>query len=118
MTHPLPQTHLSIQGHLESRRAHPAGKHIGRPVIDLRTRAALRPAEHVNEVEPPEPRFGRLKALLAKLRRDERGAVTAEYAIVIMAGVAFAGLLVAIIRSDEIRAMLVNLVQSALGTTG
>ena len=50
--------------------------------------------------------------------RDERGAVTAEYAIVIMAAVAFAGLLVAIMRSGEIRAMLVDLVQNALGSAG
>lgn len=63
------------------------------------------------------PRGGaavRLRRLLA----DERGAVTAEYAIVIMAAVAFAGLLVAIMRSDEIRAMLVRLVENALGTGG
>ena len=50
--------------------------------------------------------------------RGERGAVTAEYAIVIMAAVAFAGLLVAIMRSGEIRAMLVELVQNALGSAG
>lgn len=49
---------------------------------------------------------------------DERGAVTAEYAIVIMAAVAFAGLLVAIMRSDAIREMLVKLVENALGTGG
>lgn len=52
------------------------------------------------------------------LRRDERGAVTAEYAIVIMAAVAFAGLLVAIMRSSEIRAILVQLVENALGAAG
>lgn len=50
--------------------------------------------------------------------RDDRGAVTAEYAIIIMAGVAFAGLLVAIMRSGEIRQMLVDLVQNALGSAG
>lgn len=49
---------------------------------------------------------------------DERGAVTAEYAIVIMAAVAFAGLLVAIMRSGEVRQMLVDLVQNALGSAG
>lgn len=48
----------------------------------------------------------------------ELGAVTAEYAIVIMAAVAFAGLLVAIMRSAEIRAMLVKLVEDALGAAG
>ena len=52
------------------------------------------------------------------LRSDERGAVTAEYAVVILAGVAFAGLLVAVIRSEEIRKILVDLVQNALGSAG
>lgn len=61
---------------------------------------------------PPRPRERRT------LLQDERGAVTAEYAIIIMAAVAFAGLLVAIMRSSEIRAMLVQLVQNALGSSG
>ncbi|WP_243752104.1 DUF4244 domain-containing protein [Leucobacter weissii] len=52
------------------------------------------------------------------MNEDERGAVTAEYAIVIMAAVAFAGLLVAIMRSGEIRQLLVELVQNALGAAG
>lgn len=47
---------------------------------------------------------------------EDTGAITAEYAVVIMAAVAFAGLLVAIMQSGEVRAMLVDLVQSALGT--
>lgn len=50
--------------------------------------------------------------------RDDRGAVTAEYALVILAAVAFAGVLVAIMRSEEVRAMLVELVQRALGAAG
>ena len=49
---------------------------------------------------------------------DEHGAVTAEYAIIIMAAVAFAGLLVAIMRSGEIRGMLVQLVENALSAAG
>lgn len=49
---------------------------------------------------------------------DERGAVTAEYALVIMAGVAFAGVLIAIMRSSEVRSMLLDLVQNALGSAG
>ncbi|WP_369795289.1 DUF4244 domain-containing protein [Leucobacter sp. G161] len=49
---------------------------------------------------------------------DERGAVTAEYALVIMAAVAFAGLLIVIMRSEEVRAMLLSLVQNALGSAG
>lgn len=49
---------------------------------------------------------------------DETGAVTAEYAVIIIAAVAFAGVLVAIMRSDEVRSMLVDLVQRALGSAG
>ena len=56
------------------------------------------------------------------LRNDaldgDRGAVTAEYAVIIMAAVAFAGLLVVILGSDEVRGMLVDLVQRALGSAG
>ncbi len=52
------------------------------------------------------------------LLRDDRGAVTAEYAVIIMAAVAFAGVLVAIMRSGEVRAFLVNLVEQALNSAG
>ena len=46
--------------------------------------------------------------------RDDAGAATAEYAIATLAAVGFAGLLVAILRSDEVRAMLLDLVHRAL----
>ena len=52
------------------------------------------------------------------LARDERGAATAEYAIVIMAAVGFAGLLVVILRSGEVQAILTDLVQRALNSAG
>ncbi|MBM7026205.1 DUF4244 domain-containing protein [Clavibacter zhangzhiyongii] len=42
------------------------------------------------------------------------GAATAEYAIATMAAVAFAGLLVVILQSDEVRGMLLDLVRRAL----
>jgi hypothetical protein len=45
---------------------------------------------------------------------SDRGAITAEYAIATMAAVAFAGLLVLIMRSEEVRTILFNLVASAL----
>lgn len=45
---------------------------------------------------------------------DESGAATAEYAITTMAAVAFAGLLVIIMRSDEVRGILTDLVRRAL----
>ena len=43
---------------------------------------------------------------------DETGAATAEYAIATMAAVGFAGLLVVIMRSDEVRTILFDLVKS------
>jgi Flp pilus assembly pilin Flp len=55
--------------------------------------------------------------MMARLR-DETGAATAEYAIVIMAAVGFAGLLVVILRSGEVQAILTDLVQRALNSAG
>lgn len=55
---------------------------------------------------------GQLRAFIS----DERGAVTAEYAILIMAAVAFAGVLVVIMRSGEVQQMLTDLVQNALNS--
>lgn len=49
--------------------------------------------------------------------RDDTGAATAEYAIATMAAVGFAGLLVVIMRSDEVRGILFDLVKSALTFT-
>ncbi|MBH0110831.1 DUF4244 domain-containing protein [Salinibacterium sp. NG22] len=46
--------------------------------------------------------------------RSERGAATAEYAITTLAAVGFAGLLVVILRSGEVRGMLTDLVRNAL----
>ena len=54
-----------------------------------------------------------MRRLKRILRRDD-GAATAEYAIATMAAVGFAGLLVAIMRSDEVRGMLTDLVHRAL----
>lgn len=50
----------------------------------------------------------------AVLFLDDRGAATAEYAIATMAAVAFAGLLVIIMRSDEVRGILTDLIRRAL----
>ena len=50
--------------------------------------------------------------------RDDTGAATAEYAITIMAAVGFAGLLVVILRSEEVRNILTDLVRSALSVAG
>ena len=69
----------------------------------------------------------RIRNLLARPRipirtrirpRDEEGAATAEYAIATMAAVGFAGLLVVIMRSDEVRGILTDLVHRALTFAG
>ncbi|WOF24084.1 DUF4244 domain-containing protein [Microbacterium betulae] len=59
----------------------------------------------------PSPRPS---ARLAELLEDDTGASTAEYAIVTMAAVAFAGLLVMIMRSGEVQQILTDLVRRAL----
>ena len=45
---------------------------------------------------------------------DEQGSATAEYAIATMAAVGFAGLLVVILRSNEVRGLLLDIIRSAL----
>ncbi|MDN3496954.1 DUF4244 domain-containing protein [Planococcus sp. APC 4015] len=57
--------------------------------------------------EPPASRAPRMLG-------GDTGAATAEYAIATMAAVAFAGLLVVIMRSDEVRGILTDLVRRAL----
>lgn len=47
--------------------------------------------------------------------QDDSGAITAEYAIATLAGVAFAGLMLLVLRSEEVRSMLFQLVGRALG---
>lgn len=59
-------------------------------------------------------RAERLYRPAARLFADDDGAATAEYAIATMAAVAFAGLLVVIMRSDEVRGILTDLIRRAL----
>lgn len=53
-----------------------------------------------------------------RLLRSDNGAATAEYVIATMAAVGFAGLLVVIMRSDQVRGMLTDLVERALTFAG
>jgi hypothetical protein len=46
--------------------------------------------------------------------RNDYGSATAEYAIATMAAVAFAGLLVVIMRSEEVKQILLGLIRDAL----
>ena len=50
--------------------------------------------------------------------KSDDGSATAEYAIATMAAVGFAGLLVVIMKSDEVRGILTELVRSALSFGG
>lgn len=55
-----------------------------------------------------------MKNLFTELSWGEKGATTAEYAVTTMAAVGFAGLLVALLRSDIVRGILTDLVKRAL----
>ncbi|NYD77242.1 DUF4244 domain-containing protein [Arthrobacter cupressi] len=56
---------------------------------------------------PQGKRRGRLTA-------SELGMATAEYAIATLAAVGFAGVLVVLLRSEEVRSFLLNLIRTAL----
>jgi len=62
-----------------------------------------------SSVGPVQPWRGRRRPLSA-----QAGMATAEYAIATLAAVAFAGVLVFIMRSDEVRGFLLNLIRTAL----
>lgn len=64
------------------------------------------------------PRWVRaVQRLVGKVRSmGEEGMTTAEYAVGTVAAVAFAALLLAVVRSDPVRAALSDVVVGALGT--
>ncbi|MCP2032219.1 Flp pilus assembly pilin Flp [Okibacterium sp. HSC-33S16] len=68
--------------------------------------------------EEPVSRIRRQARAVGRRLRDDDGAATAEYAIATMAAVGFAGLLVVIMRSDEVRTILTDLVRRALTFNG
>jgi len=60
-------------------------------------------------------RIAALRARLALVRQTaEAGMATAEYAIATLAAAGFAGLLYVILRSDQVRGFLVNIINQAL----
>jgi Flp pilus assembly pilin Flp len=69
-------------------------------------------AQTITAVSGPSPtsRFRRAVALLG----DESGAATAEYAIATLAAVGLAGLLVVVLRGDDVKSMLTDLIHRAL----
>lgn len=66
--------------------------------------------------EQLNPHLSTGELIRAGLEDPEAGATTAEYGIVMMAAVGFAGLLVVILKSEEVRQMLLGIVQAALST--
>lgn len=61
-----------------------------------------------------------MHVLLRSARRfaSDAGSATAEYAIATLAAVGFAGLLVVILRSGEVRGLLTDLIRHALTFSG
>ena len=76
--------------------------------------------EHAPGCAEYVPAEGEEKALeeYAPAGDPEEGASTAEYGIVMLAAVGFAGLLVLILKSDEVRSMLLDIVRNALSIAG
>jgi len=81
--------------------------------------SALEPGR-TSRTQPPKwcaapaiVRFNANRTLRERLR-SEHGAATAEYAITTLAAVGFAGLLVVVLRSAEVRTMLTDIVRNAL----
>ena len=73
-------------------------------------KAFFTPAKRLSVPFYREKERRKMKTLIS-----ERGAITAEYAIATLAGVAFAGLMLLIMRSEEVRQLLFGLVARALG---
>ena len=72
-------------------------------------------AADVLEIYPGASTAPRVKTRQRRrLMGSEAGMATAEYAIATLAAVGFAGLLVFILRSDEVRGFLLNLIRTAL----
>jgi len=84
------------------------------------TPAATRPAHEPGAAEVYEiyPGASAIVPVQPRGRRSpgdsEAGMATAEYAIATLAAVGFAGVLVFIMRSDEVRGFLLNLIRTAL----
>lgn len=91
------------------------GRAAGSPRTAVRSRGADDPSRAAtrageNRTTSGGRRDGR------RLRWDDAGMATAEYAIATVAAAGFAGLLIAILRSDEVRGLLLGIVRGALST--
>lgn len=59
-----------------------------------------------------------MREFIRRACSEERGASTAEYAVTTMAAVGFAGALLVLLRGDEVRGILADLVKRALTVAG
>lgn len=79
------------------------------------SRAAAKADAEVREIYPGASDAAQVSARTrGRLMGSEAGMATAEYAIATLAAVGFAGILVFILRSDEVRGFLLNLIRTAL----
>lgn len=94
--------------------------HRNAPAGPDRAPAAETGTAEVREIYPgarqgtPVQDFPRRARRQNRLLGSEAGMATAEYAIATLAAVGFAGVLVFIMRSDEVRGFLLNLIRTAL----
>lgn len=99
----------------------PAGRAQARAAARRPSRAGAPPAAVPGAVVDPVPARPRRSWWPAERSGRERGSLTgdvgmatAEYAIATVAAAGFAGLLIAVLRSDEVRGMLLQIVRGAL----
>jgi hypothetical protein len=78
------------------------------------TRAAATADAEVREIYPGASSVTPVSTRTHRFMGSEVGMATAEYAIATLAAVGFAGILVFILRSDEVRGFLLNLIRTAL----
>lgn len=88
--------------------------HQDSPAENRRNAAGPWTAE-VREIYPGARAAGPVRSRhRSRFTGSEAGMATAEYAIATLAAVGFAGVLVFIMRSDEVRGFLLNLIRTAL----
>ena len=92
----------------------------GTPVAPANADLVACTCQRQDASEPAATLWSFTRALSAAKKRRQRltaseaGMATAEYAIATLAAVGFAGLLVFILRSDEVRGFLLTLIRTAL----
>jgi hypothetical protein len=94
----------------------PAAANDGLGACTCQRQEVPEPAGNVVELYPVvrDANVREAKERQQRLTASEAGMATAEYAIATLAAVGFAGLLVFILRSDEVRGFLLNLIRTAL----